>query len=83
PPNWMKMADFFVNRQAEHFPLLSSHPYCRSYFELSFCFITLFISPAYSHPLPIPVLVNFAFRSQGACPSSAMKTQVYSAESYD
>uniref|UniRef100_A0A1X7T3Q7 Uncharacterized protein n=1 Tax=Amphimedon queenslandica TaxID=400682 RepID=A0A1X7T3Q7_AMPQE len=37
------MADLLVNRQAEHFLLLSSHPYFRSHFELSFCFITLFL----------------------------------------
>uniref|UniRef100_A0A1X7VRU0 Uncharacterized protein n=1 Tax=Amphimedon queenslandica TaxID=400682 RepID=A0A1X7VRU0_AMPQE len=29
----------------------------------------------YSHPLTIPVFLNFAFRSQGACPSIAMKTE--------
>uniref|UniRef100_A0A1X7SPI1 Uncharacterized protein n=1 Tax=Amphimedon queenslandica TaxID=400682 RepID=A0A1X7SPI1_AMPQE len=41
------------------------------------------IQAEYSHPLAIPVFLNFAFRSQGACPSIAMKTEVYSAESYE
>uniref|UniRef100_A0A1X7TAX2 Uncharacterized protein n=1 Tax=Amphimedon queenslandica TaxID=400682 RepID=A0A1X7TAX2_AMPQE len=62
------MADVLVNRQAQHFPLLSSHLYCRSHFELSFCFITLFL-----FLLPILTLCNsrfgkFCFQEPGRLP---------------
>uniref|UniRef100_A0A1X7UWJ4 Uncharacterized protein n=1 Tax=Amphimedon queenslandica TaxID=400682 RepID=A0A1X7UWJ4_AMPQE len=36
---------------------------------------SLFISFEYSQPLAIPVFLNFAFRSQGACPSIARKIE--------
>uniref|UniRef100_A0A1X7SKZ0 Uncharacterized protein n=1 Tax=Amphimedon queenslandica TaxID=400682 RepID=A0A1X7SKZ0_AMPQE len=39
---------------------------------------TLFISFEYSQPSAIPVFLNFAFRSQGACPSIARKIEVLS-----
>uniref|UniRef100_A0A1X7UF65 Uncharacterized protein n=1 Tax=Amphimedon queenslandica TaxID=400682 RepID=A0A1X7UF65_AMPQE len=62
--------------QAKQSSLLSIHSSCGSHFELSFCFSILYLSllNILNH-WPFPFFLNFAFRSQGACPSIARKIE--------